>query len=326
MKKIIVFILLMCCQPNLWSQDSGNVTAADTVAPPAVRKPAPRRQPVVKTDSFRIKDSLKRIDSSLLFAKDHRPSVSLFQLKMDTPIYAHHPYYRFTHPMRYSVTVKKWKGREALFYSIIALLIFFALIKNGFYRYLQDIVRTYFQTNLKQKQVREQLLQNPLPSLLLNLFFALSAGMFLALLFQYFKLGMEFNFWLLYLYCILGLISVYAVKFIFLKFFGWVFQLTETTDAYIFIVFTTNKIIGLAILPLLVLLALTYGAVNKAAMNLSIIVVLALIAYRFIISYMLVRKQIRISFFHFLLYLCAFELIPLLLINKLLFRLLAERP
>jgi hypothetical protein len=33
---------------------------------------------------------------------------------------------------------------------------------------------------------------------------------------------------------------------------------------------------------------------------------------------------VRISLFHFFLYLCAFEIIPLLLINKLLFRFLGE--
>ena len=95
-------------------------------------------------------------------------------------------------------------------------------------------------------------------------------------------------------------------------------------DAYIFIVFTTNKIIGIALLPFLVLLAFTYGFVNETAMNLSIVVVAALFAYRYFLSYISIRRQVSISFLHFLLYLCAFEVIPLLLINKLLFRFLGE--
>jgi hypothetical protein len=226
--------------------------------------------------------------------------------------------------MRYSITIKQWQGKEAIFYSIVALLVFFALVKNGFSRYLADLFKTYFRTGLNQKQAKEQLLQNPLPSILLNLFFVLSIGMFLALLLQYFKLGLDYNFWWLYLYCIIGLVGIYAVKFISLKIFGWILQVSDSTDAYIFIVFTTNKIIGILLLPFLVVLAFTYGVVSQAAMSLSIMVVLALIVYRFFLSYVSIRRQLRVSFFHFLIYLLAFEVIPLLLINKLLFSFLGE--
>ena len=165
-----------------------------------------------------------------------------------------------------------------------------------------------------------------MPSVLLNLFFFLSIGMFLTLVLQYFKLGLDFNFWLLYLYCVLALICIYVVKFVSLKFFGWVFQVSESTDAYTFIVFTTNKIIGISLLPFLVILAFTQGVVSDAAMSLSIMMVFALLAYRFFLSWLSTRKQIRISLFHYFLYLFAFEVIPLLLINKLLFSFLGETP
>jgi hypothetical protein len=270
------------------------------------------------TDSSIVKDSV------YVPTKLQGPTISLFKNRNDTSFLQINPFFRFTEPLRYSITIRKWQGKEDIFYSIIALLIFFALIKNAFSRYLDDLFKIYFRTTVKQKQTKEQLLQSPLPSLLLNSFFVLSIGMFLALLLQYFKLGLDINFWFLYLYCVLALIGIYAVKFVSLKFFGWVFQVADSTDAYIFIVFTTNKIIGIALLPFLVILAFTQGLVNEAAMNLSIMIVFGLLAYRFFLSYLSVRKQIRISFFHFLLYLFAFEIIPLLLINKLLFSFLGE--
>jgi hypothetical protein len=43
-----------------------------------------------------------------------------------------------------------------------------------------------------------------------------------------------------------------------------------------------------------------------------------LFAYRFIVSFNPVRKEIKVRGIHFLLYLCAFELAPLLLIYKVL--------
>jgi hypothetical protein len=253
-----------------------------------------------------------------------RPGITLFKQQKDTSFLAIHSFFRFTDPMRYSITIKKWQGKEAIFYSMIALLLFFGLIRNGFSRYVGDLFKTYFRTTVNQKQTKEQLLQNPLPSLLLNLFFVLSIGMFLALLLQYFKLGLDFNFWWLYLYCVLGLIAIYLTKFVTLKFLGWIFQVAESTNAYIFVVFTTNKVLGIVLLPFLLMLAFTQGVVSQAVMSLSIMVVFGMMAYRFFLSFVSIRRQIHVGFFHFLLYLLAFEIIPLLLINKLLFSFLGE--
>jgi hypothetical protein len=331
MKRILGFLAVILCSVNVWAQDSSaGITVDTTIHTPVVRRPVVKRPRIIKRDSTFVADSIAARDSilkdslAIAASKDYRPDLSLFKVQADTPVVAIQPFFRFTDPLRYSITIRKWQGKEAIFYSIIALLIFFALIKNGFGRYVDDLFKTYFRTTIKQKQTKEQLQQNPLPSLLLNLFYVLSTGMFLALLLQYFKLGLEYNFWLLYLYCILGLVTIYIIKFVTLKFFGWIFQVSESTDAYIFIVFATNKIIGMALLPFLVMLAFTYGIINQAAMSLSIMVVLALIVYRFFISYFSIRRQISIGFFHFLLYLFAFEVIPLLLINKVLFSFLGE--
>ena len=77
-----------------------------------------------------------------------------------------------------------------------------------------------------------------------------------------------------------------------------------------------NKIIGIYILPFLVLLAFTDNDIYEAAFIFSYLGVFALLAYRFILSYGLVQNEIRLNPFHFFLYLCAFEIIPLLLIYK----------
>jgi hypothetical protein len=159
-------------------------------------------------------------------------------------------------------------------------------------------------------------MEAPLPSLLFNLIFINSGALFLNLLFQHFKLGGAYNFWLLFLYTIVGLTAMYFIKFLSLKICGWLFRLSEATDAYTFIVFTTNKILGIALLPFIVLLSFTNGLLYQVSFTISLIVVAVLFTYRFFLSYGAIHKQVRINFFHFLLYLLAFEFAPLLLINK----------
>jgi hypothetical protein len=315
MVKYFVFIVMMLSGEVLWGQDSVTPTPVDTVAHVVapVKKRIPRK-PVVKKDSSAIH----------LSPFKNPPVPQIIVLSADSLRNMGHPSYRFTDPIRYSVTVKQWQGKEATFYSIIALLIIFAAIKNGFNRYIGDLVKIFFRTSAKQRQIKDQLMESRLPSLILNFFFLLSGGMFLALVLQYFKLGLQYNFWALFSYCVMGLLAVYCVKFVSLKILGWIFQISDVIDAYVFVVFSTNKIIGIAILPFVVVLAFTHGMLNEMAMSLSIVLVLFLYAYRFFLSYVSIHRQVKISFFHFFLYLMAFELAPLLLINKLLFRLLGE--
>lgn len=287
-------------------------------------------QPAI--DTTRRVDSLSNSDTAALdtsgikhVLKTDSIKISLqYPFTSDSFLYRKRLFFSFTNPIRYTIAEKTWSGKEVVFYTVLCLLIVFALIRNSFRRYLADLFSSYFRTTVRQRQIKEQLLQSPLPSLLFNIFFIVSTAVFLSLLFQYFQLGSMYPFWMLTGYCAIALVLVYAGKFLALKFFGWVFQLTEVTETYIFVVFSTNKIIGVSLLPLTVLLAFTYGAVNAAAVTLSLVVIAGLFAYRYFLSYVSVNHMVRINFFHFLVYLAAFEILPLLLINKLLFSFLRE--
>lgn len=278
-----------------------------------------------KIDSL-LTDSL-RADTTGVFPpaiKDTiRPTLQ-FAFSSDSFLYRKRLFFEFTNPVRYTISEKSWQGKEAIFYSIIGLLLFFAFIKNSFSRYLHDLYSSYFRTTLRQRQIKEQLLQSPLPSMLFNVFFVISTGIFLSLLLQHFGLVTRYPFWLVAAYCALGLLIIYGAKFLALKFFGWVFQLKDATDTYIFLVFSTNKILGVLLLPFIVVLAFTYGAATAAAATLSLIVIGALLAYRYFLSFISINRIIHVNFIHFFIYLAAFEILPLLLINKLLFTILRE--
>lgn len=215
---------------------------------------------------------------------------------------------------------KEFEGKELLFYAMIALLLLFASIRVSFPKYFVDLFRVAFRTTLKQRQIGEQLIQTPLPSLLLNCFFMLSSGLYLDFVLQHFHLTNGYNFWLLYLYCFVGLGLMYVVKYLSLKFSGWIFNISSTTDGYIFIVFMINKIMGIYLLPFLILLAFTDNIIYIISFTLSYLGVFFLLAYRFILAYGLIKSQMRLNTFHFFLYLCAFEVVPLFLVYKALMR------
>jgi len=68
---------------------------------------------------------------------------------------------------------KNFQGKELQFYLLVILLLIYGMLKRAFPKYFNDLFRLFFRTTIKQLQVREQLMQTPLPSLLLNIFFVI---------------------------------------------------------------------------------------------------------------------------------------------------------
>jgi hypothetical protein len=176
----------------------------------------------------------------------------------------------------------------------------------------------FFRATLRQQQLREQLLQAPLPALLMNIFFVISVASYCTFLAVIFKLPFAENFWSTLFYAILVIATIYVVKFIFLHVVGWIFGISNLTDTYIFIVFLINKMIGIFLIPFIALLAFPTSSLLPVVLMISYILLAGMLFYRFIISYRPVRSEIKLNRFHFFLYLCAFEIAPLLLIYKVL--------
>ena len=250
-----------------------------------------------------------RADSIARVAKDtatHSPSVAASRpppAGTDTglPEDIHHP-----------------DSKDTLFYLIVAILFYFASIRIFFEKYFNNLMTLFFRVSLRQQQIREQVLQTPLPSLLLNILFVISAGLYACFLLHYSKWGAGANFWVLYLYCMALLAAIYLVKFVVLKFIGWVFSIPRATDIYIFIVFLVNKMMGIFLLPFLIVIIFSGEEWREIFITISLAMIFALWGYRILASFRPIRNEIKLTPFYFFLYLCAFEVAPLLLIYKVL--------
>lgn len=285
-------------------QEPVHVDNNDTVAGPIEQVP--------------IRDSLEIIPKPVInnsWALEPGRSVNSDQLGWE--ILKRHPYFGFTSELiDQRSEIRTYRGKELMFYVLIGLLLLFSLLRQAFPKYFNDLFRLFFRTTLKQRQVREQLIQTPLPSLLLNGFFVVSAGMYLSHVLRYFELDPVGNYWLLSFYCALGLSAGYFVKYLSIRICGWLFSMKEAADSYVFIVFVINKMMGIALLPFLILLGFTEAGFYSVAMTLSWIAVFCLFVYRFILAYAAIRNQVKVNPFHFFLYLLAFEIAPLLLVYK----------
>lgn len=191
----------------------------------------------------------------------------------------------------------------------------FAVFRTAFTKYFSDLMTLFFRRSLKQRQLKQQVSQNSLPSLLFNILYVIAAGFYIALLVSE-LLQVADSFWKIFAYCLAAVAGTYVVKFLVLKLMGWMFRLQTLIDSYIFIVFLINKIIGIVLLPVVVMVALGNVELRTMVLTLSWIGIGGLYIYRYVQAFGLLRKEKSISLFHFILYLLAFEILPILVIYK----------
>lgn len=248
-------------------------------------------------------------------AKDQGPPAMVYWMR----VLSINPYFNFLGkwaPQPFEP--HKAESKDSLFYLLVGILFYFALIRIFFEKYYSNLMTLFFRVSLRQAQIREQVLQTPLPSLLLNILFILTGGLYACFLLHFSQWGEDINFWLLYLDCIAGLAVVYLGKFVILKFCGWVLNISRATDTYIFVVFLVNKMLGIFLLPFLILITFSSPEVREIVITISFVMIFILLVYRVVAAYRPVRNEIKLPPFYFFSYICAFEIAPLLLIYKVL--------
>ncbi|HEV2355517.1 MAG TPA: DUF4271 domain-containing protein [Puia sp.] len=282
-------------------RDSAFKAAGDTAAAPvkAIRSDYPPQNPV----------------HPFVPATDKGPAALQFWQKT----LSENRYLRFTgQPVAETFEVHRSNGKDSMFYLILAILYYFALIRVFFEKYFNNLLTLFFRVSLRQQQIREQVLQTPLPSLMLNILFVISAGLYACFLLHYSRVGADIRFWVLYMDCMALLAAIYLVKFLVLKFIGWVFSISRATDTYIFVVFLVNKMMGIMLLPFLIVVIFSGQQWREVFITISLAMIFVLWGYRILASFRPVRNEIKLTPFYFFLYLCAFEIAPLLLIYKVL--------
>ena len=260
-----------------------------------------------------ITDSIQRAADSLLILqkkKSIRDTASYKKLMT-------HPYLPMqTKPSFRINELRIAPNFDGRFYLIIGMLFYLAFIKVTFPKYFSNVFQLIFQSPIRQKQTREQLQQNNLASLFSNILFILNASIFVSL--SAIKNGwVDLTLYSCIAYSVVGFTTLYLFKFLFLWLSGWLFSQREAIGNYSFIVFLTNKVMGVFLIPAILLLAFSPLTVQDFAYNSALIIISFLFVYRYLISFSIVRASLKVSAFHFFLYLCTCEVLPMLVLYKL---------
>jgi hypothetical protein len=205
--------------------------------------------------------------------------------------------------------------KNTFVYIVLCLMVLYALFFYFFRKYVTAVFRLYLNTSLNKTQITDQLRQDEFPSLLANSIFILGMALFATQLI-YNASGRETEKIKYLIFISLLLAIIYIVKYFCLKFTGWVSSFSSQAGLYIFIVFIVNKVLGFVILPLAVMIALGSNVIKQPLLIIGVIAIFILLATRFFKAFNIVRSAAKLQVFHFIIFIFAVEVLPLLLLYK----------
>lgn len=326
MRRIILLcvILQMMLIAAVCGQDDSSAIKPPPTQPTAVKDssvPKPVRKKIITAKVVKPEQELLETHSRPAREKDTLAAAFLPYGNAIRPYVMQHPYYNTDSNVVYMPSQRyRPANKDELFYILCGTLFFLGILRVGFPKYFQDLFNVFWRSAFRQKQIRDQLQQAGMTSLLFNIFFVFSTALFSYLVIDYVTDSLT-NPWLLFALCFFSIALIYCGKYFILKLMGWIFGQQPAADSYIFIVFLVNKILSILLIPLMVILAFGEPPFQQVAFTIAVVLLGFLLIYRFLLSFSGLRNELRISWLHLFLYVCGFEIIPVLLIYKLLLHL-----
>ena len=264
-------------------------------------KPIPTHQTSIETDtSIFYSQIVTSIDSTLTADRfSTTNTVQEIQSEKGIPIASYN---------------SDWMVGVLLFAFILMAIVRFSFSKFLF-RVFDSIINYQTSSNL----FLEKNMRNLQGSIFLNLLFYVSFTLFIVQYLVYIlSLNQNHNNIVFFLYCFIGLVGLYGSKFIIIRFIGYIFNGIKESKEYLHNVSIYNKNLGVILLP--ITLSVPYIAQHATPLLLNIGLILTLIFYglRLFRGVKILFRQ-HVAIFYMILYLCALEILPLLMIYKLLY-------
>ncbi|MCI1265361.1 MAG: DUF4271 domain-containing protein [Saprospiraceae bacterium] len=215
--------------------------------------------------------------------------------------------------------IKEWSGhptsmleiKSALFWLMLLLTFLLAIALNLNRAIILKLYKSSFNLNHLSLLYRESKEENRIifPLLYGLYFIGLSLFVYLTLV-NFYKPIHIINL----LYVSMGTSIIYLIRHISLKIFGFVFKIDREIDRYLFSIVAFGCLMSIILIPADFLIAFTdHEWAKKIIYTLGIFLVIAYV-FRQLKEILISSNLWRESIFHFLLYLCTFEIAPFMLL------------
>jgi hypothetical protein len=203
--------------------------------------------------------------------------------------------------------------------SLFAVILLFTWYKLFYHRMFLQLINAFFSMATTNQIVRDESVLLQRASLNASVIFYLAGGLFL------YQVSVIYNWnhpWLesgflrfLTFACIIAII--YSAKMLGLRILSNIFNVERPASTYIFTIFLFNMVAGLILMPVVILITYAPAFLQSYSIITVLILLTGILCYRLIRAVVIWMSIPRAPVFYLFLYLCAFEVAPLLLIRKL---------
>jgi hypothetical protein len=203
-----------------------------------------------------------------------------------------------------------------LFLYLLVLLGFFSWIRLYYGNILTLTVQAATNFQVSSRMFKDNsLLQNQLDSILYALYL-LSIAFFLLVVEIRLELapyGLQGV--LLYLFNLALLTGIFFGRMMIVNLSGFLFNQVDLFREYLYNAFIFNKLMGMTLLPLLLFMVYTNGLLKEIVFWMAMSAVALIVSMRIIRGIVFSFKK-DVSIFYTILYLCALEIVPLVLLYR----------
>ncbi len=203
------------------------------------------------------------------------------------------------------------KGSNTLAF-VIALIsgLLLSIVFTSKRSILSEIKKSLKNTNYMKLFLKDERNGFSLPFLLLMVIYVLNISVFIRFLSFYFEIPiLDYSYWYILLFVNVLLIVRHAS----LTFISYLRKRLPDALQYSFIIMMINTIAGITILPVNLLIAYGPESMTTRFMYLGIIIIVSLWILKWLQGFLNSIRIIIGDSFHFLLYLCACEIVPILI-------------
>ncbi len=261
-------------------------------------------------------DTILQLDTS-----QHREQVSdsivadSLQKFSDTLAFTEKPYENL--PREEGIPIVHYQN-NTLFGICLVIFIFFTIIRVLFKNYLYLIINASRNYQTANTLFLEKNLRNLRGSILLNIFFFINISFFL---FEYYNF-LHINHFkdttlVIYLQILIVILGIYFIKMIILFLIGFIFEGMSEAREYLNNIFVYNKNTAIFLLPITLSIPFVYFDFKPILFYTGLFIILIFFIYRLFRGCKILFRK-HVSIFYMILYLCALEILPMLVVLKIL--------
>jgi len=203
-----------------------------------------------------------------------------------------------------------------LFTITVIILTLLTLLITIFRSIYQHSYRAFLNENILNQLLRESQQTSQLPSIIPYAFFFINAGTLLFLINKYYGYNYPDGLWQGWGLITGAITLLFIVKHLVLSLFAYIFPVEKEVAAYNFTIIIFGIILSIVMVPANVFIAYGPLSLTKAAILITFGILLLAYAFRSLRALIIANNFLLSNKFHFFLYLCTVEIVPVLVIIK----------